>query len=155
MTTRLVLSALLMLGLAVAQARADGTVARDMFTTAVEHREPVDQLNKVPADIPVIYYYTDLRNLAGQTVTHRWSYRGELMAEVPFEVGGPRWRVWSSKKLRPTWTGQWIVTVHDADGNRIASDALIVGADAPDVPADGAHGSADPVRRSAAEGAGR
>jgi hypothetical protein len=38
------------------------------------------------------------------------------MAEVPFNVGGPRWRVYSSKKLIAAWTGTWKVEVVDADG---------------------------------------
>ena len=33
------------------------------------------------------------------------------MADVSFEIGGPRWRVWSSKNIWHTWTGQWRVQV--------------------------------------------
>ena len=33
------------------------------------------------------------------------------MAEVDFNVNGPRWRVWSAKNLWPTWLGEWTVEV--------------------------------------------
>jgi len=136
MKIRFVLSALLIFGMSFgALAQDEGNVARSMFTTAVEDREPVDSVDKVPADQSTVYYYTDLRNLTDETVTHRWSYRGEVMAEVSFDVGGPRWRVWSSKNLRPTWTGQWTVAVVDGAGNELATNALIVGEEGSEAPA--------------------
>lgn len=103
-----------------------GSVARAAFTTAVEHHEPVDNLDKLPADTDKVYFFTDLRRLKGQTVTHVWSYRGEVMAEVTFDVRGPRWRVYSSKNLQPSWTGQWTVKVVDAQGRELASKNLMV-----------------------------
>jgi len=128
MKTRFVISALLMLGVSFgAVAQDDGSVARSMFTTAVENREPVDSVDTVPADTSTVYYYTDLRNMTDKTVTHRWTYKGQVMAEVPFNVGGPRWRVWSSKNLQPIWTGQWTVTVVDGAGNELVTDTLTVG----------------------------
>lgn len=128
-------AAVLACALASGAVAQDGSVARSMFTTAVEEREPVDSIDKAPAGTSTVYYYTDLRDFADQTITHRWSYRGEVMAEVPFNVGGPRWRVWSSKNLQPTWTGQWTVTVLDGEGNELTTNALIVGEDAEAAPA--------------------
>ena len=49
-------------------------------------------------------------------LVHRWSFNGETMAEVTFNIGGPRWRVYSSKKLIPSWAGMWKAEVIDADG---------------------------------------
>jgi hypothetical protein len=37
------------------------------------------------------------------------------MAEVEFAVNGPRWRVWSSKNLWPTWLGKWTVEVLNSE----------------------------------------
>ena len=119
-----------------AWAQEEGTVARAMFTSAVEEREPVDALERVPADTPSVHYFTELRDLTDRTVTHVWSHEGEAMDEVSFEVGGPRWRVWSRKTLRPEWTGEWTVTVVDDAGNELHSDRLTVGdAPAPEEPA--------------------
>lgn len=91
-------------------------VARAVITNAIEDREPVDDVSEFRNDQPIIYYFTELRNLEGATVTHRWEREGELMAEVPFRVGSPRWRVWSSKNLEPEWTGDWQVKVVGSGG---------------------------------------
>ena len=103
---------------------AGATVALARFTTAVENHEPVDAVTFLENDARRILFYTDLRNLAGQTVTHRWQLRGNVMAEVPFEVGSARWRVWSSKRLIPAWTGDWTVDVVKGDGEVIASETF-------------------------------
>jgi hypothetical protein len=103
---------------------ANGHVALARFTTAIENREPVDAVSFLENDARLIYFYTDLRDLSGQTVTHRWQLGSEVMAEVPFEVGSPRWRVWSSKRLQPEWTGDWKVDVVDSDGKVIASETF-------------------------------
>jgi hypothetical protein len=58
-----------------------------------------------------VFFFTELRDFEGMTVTHRWEWNGSVMAEVPFEVGGPRWRVYSQKSLQPGWVGTWTVTV--------------------------------------------
>ncbi len=100
------------------------------FTTGIENREPIDQVTFVGTDIEKIYLFSDLRGLVGQTVTHRWSYKGETMAEVAFEVRGPRWRVWSSKNLRLNWVGDWTVEVVSQDGEVFASETFSYSASA-------------------------
>ncbi|WP_170165000.1 DUF2914 domain-containing protein [Inmirania thermothiophila] len=108
--------------LALAAAQAGGAVARAVFTTGITGREPVDRVVELPNDQRRVYYFTELVGLAGQTVTHRWEYGGRVMAEVAFRVGGPRWRVWSSKNLLPQWTGEWRVAVVDEAGRVLAED---------------------------------
>lgn len=94
-----------------------GSVARTAFTSAIVDREPVDNLVRVPNSVDRIYFFSDLRKLEGEIVTHRWEYEGKVMAEVKFRVGsGPRWRVYSSKNLLPEWTGKWTVVVLDETG---------------------------------------
>ena len=94
-----------------------GRVARAIFTSAIVDREPVDNLTAVSGDAQRVFFFTDLRELAGQIVTHRWEYNGKVMAEVTFKVGnGARWRVYSSKNLLPEWTGQWTVVVSNENG---------------------------------------
>lgn len=106
------------LGLAATDAagKPDGWVARAVFTTAVEQREPVDQVAVVPNTMREIYFFTDLRQLQGRKVSHRWEYNGRVMAEVTFNIGGPRWRVFSRKSLDPSQTGKWTVVVVDESG---------------------------------------
>lgn len=109
---------------APAEAPITGTVAREAITSDVENHEPVDKLSSVTTDTSKVYFFTELRDMEGQTVTHRWEYNGKVMAEVPFEVGGPRWRVYSSKNLLPDWTGDWKVSVVASNGATLDSDSF-------------------------------
>lgn len=118
----------------VPEPASSGRVARSVFTTAVAEREPTDELTTLTNDVQRVLFFTDLQGLQGRTVVHRWLYRGEVQAEVPFEVGGPRWRVHSSKGLDPAWLGEWTVSVV-ADGEVLVSEGFTytdtVPADAP------------------------
>ncbi len=94
----------------------DARVARAQFTSAVVDREPVDELAVLDTSAREVLFFTDLRGLEGRTVTHRWEYEGRVMAEVPFTVKGPRWRVFSKKTLAPKLVGKWTVLVVDESG---------------------------------------
>jgi len=99
-------------------------VALARFTTAIENREPVDAVTFLENDASRVFFYTDLRNFSGETVTHRWELGEKVMAEVPFEVGSDRWRVWSSKRLKSDWTGDWTVVVVKQNGEVVASESF-------------------------------
>ena len=91
-------------------------VARAMFTTEVVDHEPVDQLDSLPAGFDRICFFTEIVDMSGEAITHRWLLDGEPVAEVPMEIGGPRWRVYSVKTLPSNTTGTWSVQVVDAAG---------------------------------------
>lgn len=103
---------------------ARGEVARAAFTTAVRAREPVDDVLVLEDDIDRIYFFTELRGLTGQRVTHQWEHDGQIVAEIPFNVRGPRWRVYSSKRLTPDMAGRWTVVVVDESGWPLYADIL-------------------------------
>ena len=90
----------------------------------MEDREPVDAIAFLENEARNIVFYSDLRGYAGETITHRWEYQDQVMAEVPFVVRGNRWRVWSSKQLLPAWIGDWTVSVVKADGEVIAAESF-------------------------------
>ncbi len=118
----LLLPCMLALSLAIGTGAAlADNVARAQFTSGISDREPADKLDPIPGDRGEITFFTELRGLDGRTVTHRWVYGGETQAEVSFNVGGPRWRVWSSKQLLPDWHGEWAVEVIDEDGSVLGS----------------------------------
>ena len=94
----------------------EARVVTGVFTSRIVDRQPVDQILILTNDVDTVYFYTDLRMFQGQTITHRWEYEGQLVSEKKFEVGGPRWRVYSVKKLKPTMTGEWSVVVRDERG---------------------------------------
>jgi len=97
-----------------------GSVARATITSDVQNREPVDSISTVTADDSKVFYFTEIQDMAGHTVTHRWEYNGQVMAEVDFEIGGPHWRVYSSKTMMPYWVGEWKVSVIDENGSPLS-----------------------------------
>lgn len=107
-----------------ASAPASNNVARALFTTGVAEHEPADQITSLKNDVQQVYFYTELKGLEGQSVAHKWEHGGEVKAAVTFDVKSPRWRVWSSKQLDPSWTGEWTVSVVDASGNTLAQETL-------------------------------
>lgn len=90
-------------------------VARSHFTRGITDREPVDHLTTA-SNINPLYFFTELVDMAGAEVTHRWRFEGQIMADVTFQVEGPRWRVYSSKEMLPEWNGLWTVEVLGPDG---------------------------------------
>ncbi len=107
-------------------AKPQGRVARSQFTSAVENRSPSDRLERLAPGTEKVIYFSDLRGLNGQTVTHLWEHGEQVMAEVKFEVKGDRWRVWSSKQLMPEWHGEWHVTVLDGAGRALHSERFVL-----------------------------
>lgn len=92
-------------------------VARAQFSNDVIDREPIndigDTIKVAYGEIQRVYFFTDLRDMSGHTVLHRWLLDGEVQAELPFDIGGDRWRIWSSKKLMPGFDGLWTVEIVD------------------------------------------
>lgn len=102
-----------------------GEVSRAMFTIGVDDREPVIMVDSIDSgSYNSISFFTELNDLTGHNVTHQWTYNDEVMFEKTFEVKGDRWRVWTSKTLIPSWTGDWTVKVLDTDRTVIASKSF-------------------------------
>lgn len=100
-------------------------VVRAQLTSAVKDREPVDRL---PPSIQVsdggverIMFFSEVRDLSGRTLSHRWERQGQTMADVSFAVGSDSWRMHSSKRVTPAMTGAWRVVVVDETGAELAS----------------------------------
>jgi hypothetical protein len=101
-----------------------GSVVRSAFTTEIAEREPTQDLKTLSTDNASVMFFTELRDMHGQTAIHRWEHDGKVVAEVEFNVKGPRWRVWSSKNLTPQNTGDWKVSVVNAAGEVISEKKL-------------------------------
>ena len=102
-----------------------GHLKRAVFTTTIEEREPVGSVDSLSTASEEVLFFTEIVGLDGHTVTHRWVQGGEVRAEVPINVGGPRWRAYSSKKMLPAWTGEWVVEVVDADGSVLGKKSFV------------------------------
>lgn len=85
------------------------------FAMEIKDRTPLNIIEELDNSFGKIYFFTNIRNLQGQSIRHRWIYKNKVMAEVEFDINGPRWRVWSSKNLWPTWLGEWSVEVLNAN----------------------------------------
>ena len=86
-------------------------ISEAVFALNVEDRIPIDIVEEANNTLGKIYFFTNIRDLKGEYITHRWIYDDNVMTNVRFEIRGSRWRVWSSKNLWPTWVGQWRVQV--------------------------------------------
>ena len=102
-----------------------GKLVRAVFTTGIQDREPVDEIQSVNRDLTKVYFFTELHGMEGETVTHRWIYQGEVKAEITFYVRAWRWRIHSSKNLVREWIGDWTVDVVGGGGNIIETKILI------------------------------
>ena len=96
-----------------------GAVLNATFTSSIEGGTPVDFRQEFDANTPVIYYYTEVVGLSGQSVTHRWKRQGKVMQEVVLPVKGARQAVWSKSAMQPDWTGDWTVEVVNQRGEVI------------------------------------
>ena len=101
-----------------------GSVVRSAFTRDIGEREPMENLQKLTNDNGQVKFFTELRDMSGQTAIHRWEFEGKVVAEIEFNVKGPRWRVWSSKSFSPQWTGDWKVSVVNGAGEIISEKNL-------------------------------
>ena len=102
----------------------EGYVESSTFTTGIADRAPQDTINTLGNDQRKIFYFTDVRDMTGETLTHRWEFNGQVMAEIHFEIGGPRWRVYSSKTLEPVWLGDWTASAVDSTGRTLSSNTF-------------------------------
>ena len=97
-----------------ARAKAEAMGIKEIY---IEDRVPINIVEEADNSLGKIYFFTNIRNFSGERITHRWIYQGRVMAEVSFNINGPRWRIWSSKNLWHTWIGEWRVEVLTTDGS--------------------------------------
>ena len=121
MLKHLLLITLLVLVL-IPQAFAAGmSVAEGVITTQVVDRMPVDEIESYPAQQGTLYCFTKIVGAESDTeVTHVWLYQDKEMARVTLPVRSTSWRTMSSKKILPSWAGDWKVQVLDATGQELA-----------------------------------
>lgn len=126
MKTKIIFLAMVMvLGtycLSFAQDNPGLVVVEIEICTSVEDRMPQGADSAFSADIGRVYCFTALKN-SGESdkVTHVWYYEEKEMARVELTVKAAAWRTWSSKRILPSWKGEWRVDILSPDGNVIES----------------------------------
>ena len=104
---------------------ASGAAARAIFTTEIKNREPVNDLNSVAVTSQTVSFFTELVNLNGKLVTHRWSVHGDVVYTKDFRVGANRWRVWTTKTITPFVDAVVVVQIL-VDGQAISQESIRV-----------------------------
>ncbi|WXU00036.1 MAG: hypothetical protein Ctma_0744 [Catillopecten margaritatus gill symbiont] len=100
-------------------------ISNAVFAQSVENRVPVQILTEADNSLRKVYFFTNIRNLKGDKITHRWTYKDKVKAEISFDIKGNRWRVWSSKNLWHTWTGEWKVEVLNQSGQVLLTKTFL------------------------------
>jgi hypothetical protein len=100
-------------------AQGGGSVVNATFTSSIVNGAPTDFPQQFSTSTSAVYYYGELLDLAGQTVTLRWSLEGKRMQDVPVVVTSARQPAWTMMKMQPQWTGNWTVEVLNGKGQVI------------------------------------
>jgi hypothetical protein len=87
-----------------------------MFTTRIKKRYPSDEITMLDNPHQAVSFFSELKQMAGKEITHKWFYEGELKFEASFKVRADEWRIWSTQLLPEDLAGQWQVEVVDEDG---------------------------------------
>lgn len=103
---------------------AKGSLIRALFARQIVNREPVDAITALSADTQGVYFFSELQDMTGHTVTHRWEYDGKRVGYTEFKVMGERWRAWSYRKIPSGSNGTWKVKVLNTIGEVIGEKTL-------------------------------
>jgi len=114
----------------IASAITDPRVLRAQLSAGIREKEPTVRLQS-PIQVTgrsdrTIYFFSEVRDFGGQTLVHRWEREGRVLATIPFEIRGQRWRVYSRKTITPRMTGRWRVVLADSTGKELAGSAFSV-----------------------------
>ena len=96
----------------------DENVALAQFTTVISKRYPANHVKFLDDPHQAVSFFTEVIDMQGRTVTHRWTYKGIVVYQDSFKVNGPKWRVWSTQILPADKPGTWQVEVVD-DANKV------------------------------------
>jgi hypothetical protein len=97
----------------------DGSVTRMRLTERMQGLEPGPA-----AALPIrlgrtIYFFTELKGLAGRPIVHRWQWEGRVVQDRAVRPSSPGWRAYTAKAIDRR--GAWQVTVVDtATGSVLA-----------------------------------
>jgi len=98
-------------------------ISRAVLTTGISEREPVDVLKESIEQTEFqekLFFFTEVRKLKGQTISHLWFHQDQLMAEISLTISADRYRTYSSKNIMPSQTGQWRVEAVTEQGELLA-----------------------------------
>ena len=103
-------------------------INRAIFTHTLKNKEPNNIINDIvtldEGGLSRVYFFTDIKDRAGDTFTHTWYRNGKKVVKVRTPIGSDTWRCSSSKYLDKTMEGDWEVKVTDKKGELVASGSF-------------------------------
>jgi len=101
----------------------DSQISRTLFTSKLKNNEPLDEVLVLENDIQTLYFFSEVKNMHGKTITHRWEYRADekyiKVFERKFKVSKKTEKLVSKFKLDSTKTGEWMVIISDEQGRPV------------------------------------
>lgn len=98
----------------------------------IENRQPVGVGDRFDASVEKLFLWSKISGATDSiSITHIWLYEGKEMAVVNLPVKSASWRAWSSKKILPSWTGEWEARVVGPDGLTMATTRFMIVSDIP------------------------
>jgi hypothetical protein len=93
--------------------------SRIVLAATMEQLEPGAAIDKLVAQqqIQRLYIFTELTGYAGQQLSHRWSFAGQVQTEALLTFEDSPWRTYSEKWLLPDQLGSWRVEIIDQQQN--------------------------------------
>lgn len=105
-------------------------VVRAVLTGAPRENASVPELaGEVPAAAGMqrFYFFTEVHAVASRRFKHRWEYRGQAVAQIPFSPKGKKWTGSSSKQIPTHMQGAWRAVLVDDRGVELGSVAFTYG----------------------------
>ncbi len=107
-------------------------ITRGLLTNAIVDKEPVKELVppfNIEEKKPIhLYYFTELKDMKGESFFHQWIKDGVLVGKIPINPQGNRWRVSTNRVLTYSDSGHWMVQLIDKNGliyNEIIFEIII------------------------------
>jgi hypothetical protein len=107
---------------AMAISIAEATVCRE-----VVDRAPVGAGDVFPNDVERLYCFVRVQGADTDIeIQHKWYYQGELVATVALPVRSDNWRTYSSKRIGPQSSGEWMVEICSDTGEPLQKIVFMV-----------------------------
>ncbi len=122
-TILLILASVLLLVTPSTSPSADAGVTSAIITTGITSsaRPETSNLSVVDRSVGSITFYTEIVGFQGQTVSHRWYYRGDEIASITLTISAAKSLNWSRSSIDVDQLGRWEARVVDRSGNILAS----------------------------------
>ena len=102
-------------------------LAEAIICRSIENRAPIASASVFSDTVGQLFCFTKVVGATTETtIVHHWYLNGKLKASVTLPVRSASWRTWSSKKISPGDTGDWMVEVVTEDGNALESILFLV-----------------------------